>query len=82
MGPAGQMRHGDSLLNLNNRPHRPRLPCREFAGRTHMMQRPADIGRRRFWIDFHHLGDCYPLLVVEFFGLVVCVTQSLRMPTT
>jgi hypothetical protein len=44
-----------------------------------MMQRPADIGRRRFWIDLHNLGYCYPLLVVEFFGLVVCVTASLRM---
>jgi hypothetical protein len=44
-----------------------------------MMERPADMGRRRLWIDFHNLGDCYPLLVVEFFGLVVCVTASLRM---
>ncbi len=58
MGPAGQMRHGDSLLNLNDRQHRPRLPRREFAGRTHMMQRPADIGRRRFWIDLNNLGNC------------------------
>ena len=42
--------------------------CRDFAARTEMM-RPADIGRRRFGIyfKFHSLGDCYPLLVVEFF---------------
>ena len=44
-----------------------------------MMERPADIGLCLLWIDFHNLGDCYPLLVVEFFGLVVCVTASLRM---
>ena len=44
-----------------------------------MLERPADIGRRRFWIDFHNLGNCYPLLIVEFFGPVLCVTGSLRM---
>ncbi len=55
------------------------MPWRDFAARTEMMERPADIGRRRFWIDSHNLCDRYPLLVVEFFGLVVGVTASLRM---
>ncbi len=79
MGTASQMSHCDLLLDLNNRQHRPRLPCRDFAARTEMLESPADIGLRRYWIDFHSLGVCYPLLEAEIFGTVMCVTASLRM---
>ncbi len=41
-----------------------------------MLKHPADVGWCFFWIYFHNLGDCYPLLEAEIFGMVMCVTAS------
>ncbi len=47
-----------------------------IVARAEMLESPADISGRRFWIYFDNLGDCYPLLETEISGMLMCVTRT------